>query len=365
MPLFRPWSLAIQFPVPARIRRGSFYAVTAHRHVSAVTTDADSTTSTTNWHPDRCDQTLSLPDGRTIGFAEAGCPTGYPLFYFHGFPSSRLEARGLEEIGQRHNIRIIATDRPGYGLSSFQPNRRITDWSTDIKFLANHLGIERFAVLGGSGGGPYALACAHALPRESLSATGLLASAASWESGYYDVPLSARLTSWAATYFPSPLCWLMDLSLGLLRRALDTNAGKKFLDSLIAKAAATVDKKVEATDDQETIEERRNRALQVGFESFAHGSRGVVQEAYLLTHPYGFRLEDMRSNKIYIWHGAKDVNSPIRMVRWMNDRLQNSELNEFEHETHFTIVKHLEAMVTTLIPGDEIKAYRQGTNREA
>ncbi len=87
-------------------------------------------------------------------------PTGFPLFAFHGFPGSRMEARGLEDIGRRHNLRFICPDRPGYGLSTFQPNRRLLNWPADVRYLARqHLDLKRYAVLGGSGGGPHA--CTH------------------------------------------------------------------------------------------------------------------------------------------------------------------------------------------------------------
>lgn len=86
---------------------------------------------------------------------------------------------------------MIAPDRPGFGLSTFDARRRIADWPDDVRALAAHLGIARFAILGGSGGAPYALACARALPADMVSAVGLYAAAAPWrEGGIAGVPLS-------------------------------------------------------------------------------------------------------------------------------------------------------------------------------
>lgn len=125
----------------------------------------------------RSSQSLVLPDGRLLGYAEFGHPTGSPLLYFHGFPMSRLEGWMTDKVARRQHIRVISVDRPGYGLSTFQPHRRITDWPADVQALASQLDISRFAVLGMSGGGPYALACAHSLPQEMLSAVGVMCGA--------------------------------------------------------------------------------------------------------------------------------------------------------------------------------------------
>lgn len=106
---------------------------------------------------ERYHNTVQLPDGRTLAWAEAGSPSGFPLFFLHGFPGSRMEARGLEDIGRRHDLRFICPERPGYGMSTFQPGRRLLDWPADVRFLAReHLDVKRYSVLGGSGGGPHA-----------------------------------------------------------------------------------------------------------------------------------------------------------------------------------------------------------------
>jgi len=103
---------------------------------------------------------IELHDGRRLGYACYGDPDGRPMLYFHGLPSSRLEAGFCAAAAQRLGIRVIAVDRPGYGRSDFQPQRRIPDWPDDVAELADALELERFVVLGVSGGGPYALACA-------------------------------------------------------------------------------------------------------------------------------------------------------------------------------------------------------------
>ena len=123
----------------------------------------------------RIDQQIKLQDGRMLGYAEYGVPDGMPVFYFHGFPSSRLDWQffDCEDPVTELNARVIAADRPGFGLSDFQRGRRILGWPDDVAELADALQIDRFAVLGVSGGGPYAAACAFGIPGR-LTWTGIV-----------------------------------------------------------------------------------------------------------------------------------------------------------------------------------------------
>jgi len=107
---------------------------------------------------------ITLCDGRRLGFAEFGDLQGRPVFYFHGFPGSRLEARLADRISRDSQVRFIGIDRPGYGLSSVKPERTFIDSAGDAAELADALGIDRFSILGVSGGGPYAAACASKIP---------------------------------------------------------------------------------------------------------------------------------------------------------------------------------------------------------
>ncbi len=125
--------------------------------------------------PDSTSQQIILKDGRTLGYAEYGAPGGKPIFHFHGDPSSRLDAWHLNEPAKHIKARIIAIDRPGIGLSDFKAGRRYLDWPDDVIELADNLGINRFAVLGISGGGPYAMACAAKIPQR-LTAVALVGS---------------------------------------------------------------------------------------------------------------------------------------------------------------------------------------------
>ncbi|KAL2820160.1 Alpha/Beta hydrolase protein [Aspergillus cavernicola] len=291
---------------------------------------------------DRVNQTLPLPDGRILGYAESGCPTGFPLLYFHGFPSSRLEGCAIDAIARRHGLRIIAADRPGYGLSTFQPNRGIMDWPADMQSLVDQLGIPRFAVLGGSGGGPYALACAHSLPHERLSAVGILAGAGPWAAGMQYVSMTRRVISVAATRSPAAFTRVVDGLVQTSRWAVHTGPVTKWLDTWLEKQ--------ESRDESDMpTKQRREMLLTMMFEAFAQGSAATVQEAALLSHDWGFRFEDTAYNKIQIWHGEKDANSPIEMTRYMAGRLPYCSLREFEGEDHYTLGRHIEEILSELV----------------
>src|SRR5438270_6640061 len=115
------------------------------------------------------ESTARLPSGRRLAFAEFGDLDGRPVFFFHGTPGNR-QAAYLEEWGNAFNIHFFVPERPGFGRSSFQRDRRLLDWPRDVDAMLNHLGLSRVTVFGVSGGGPYALACAYAIPDRLESA---------------------------------------------------------------------------------------------------------------------------------------------------------------------------------------------------
>lgn len=91
--------------------------------------------------------TITLPDGRKLGYAQYGSLTGKPIFYLHGLPGSRLEAAGFDELGLKSGARVISVDRPGIGWSSPHSGRTLLDHPKDIELLAKHLGLDKYSVL--------------------------------------------------------------------------------------------------------------------------------------------------------------------------------------------------------------------------
>jgi pimeloyl-ACP methyl ester carboxylesterase len=122
------------------------------------------------------EHSLRLSDGRTLAYTDLGPRDGTPIMYFHGAPSSRLDLilLGLEGTLAKLGVRVVSPDRPGYGGSTSQPGRRLEDWPADVAALADDLGLRRFAVMGPSSGGPYAVVCA-ALLQERVASAGVIA----------------------------------------------------------------------------------------------------------------------------------------------------------------------------------------------
>jgi pimeloyl-ACP methyl ester carboxylesterase len=103
---------------------------------------------------------VTLPDGRTLAYLDGGDPDGYPVIGLHGTPGCRLNRLPDDSVYARAGVRYITTDRAGFGQSSRHRGRLVADEAADVRALADALGLDRFSVVGGSGGGPHALACA-------------------------------------------------------------------------------------------------------------------------------------------------------------------------------------------------------------
>ena len=117
---------------------------------------------------------IAVGSDRQIGFAEFGDPQGRAMFWLHGTPGARrqipVEARHYAEANQ---IRLVGVDRPGIGASTPHEYHRVVDFADDLRTIADTLGIDKMAVIGLSGGGPYTLGCAAAMP-ERIIAVGVL-----------------------------------------------------------------------------------------------------------------------------------------------------------------------------------------------
>ena len=124
---------------------------------------------------------LELKDGRQLAFAEYGDPDGQPIFYFHGLPGSRLEAGHLHEIAVANNFRLIGLDRPGMGLSSIEPKRSLLSWVADVEAFADSMGIDKFSIIGHSGGAPFVAACAYIMPQR-LNGAAIVSGMAPFEN---------------------------------------------------------------------------------------------------------------------------------------------------------------------------------------
>jgi pimeloyl-ACP methyl ester carboxylesterase len=279
---------------------------------------------------------ITLSDGRSLAYAEYGDLRGKPVFFFHGTPGSRT-FHPMDDVTKRLGVRLITTDRPGYGRSTFQPNRRLLDWPEDIAQLADALGIGSFAVMGHSGGGPHALACAFALP-DRITSTAVLSGAGPIEAlGAADemIPIN-KFGFKFGQYFP----WFIGRAvIGFIFRERCTNPARAF-DSDKNRPPA----------DQAIMNrlEIRELCITSEIEAFRPGINGMAWDIRLITRPWGFRLEEIQV-PVYIWHGTGDVDTPVAMGKILAARIPTSHLTICPDEGHMLLIPHWEEILTQLI----------------
>ena len=274
---------------------------------------------TPNDPPQPDSQTFKLPNNRLLGFSQYGNPNGKPLLFFHGLPSSRLECAEWAPLATKHDIHLIGIDRPGMGLSTFQPNRQILDWPADVLRLADHLSLNEFSVIATSGGSPYSLACAYALPRDRLRCVGVLEGAGPWHLGTKGTLLIGRvawnLWAWAP--------WTFKAVYERTAVPAARDADLERLNRIWGQAMERMREK-----DRRVFEDKGVRRLTVeGFRAaFIGGAEGPAHEVRLLTRDWGFRCEDVGFEGVKLWYGDEDTNTPLRIGQWMAERLKGSKL---------------------------------------
>ena len=281
-------------------------------------------------------QTLQLRDGRILGFAVYGDPDGKTGFYLHGFPGTRLEARIADAAATRLGIRIIAPDRPGFGLSDFKPGRTIADWTDDLVEAADALGIGRFPVIGLSGGGPYAAACALRIPHR-LTSVAIVSS-----MGPVHIPGATNGMGRQSQVFfalARRLPWITHPAMWWLGRQARRDVGR-LLDRMSAGLPAA---------DRAILARPEVRAgLQDDIaEAFRHGSRGAAWELSLLTRPWGFRPEEIQM-EVHLWHGEADVSVSPSMGRYLATAIPNCHARFYPGEGHLLAVDRMEEIQAAL-----------------
>jgi pimeloyl-ACP methyl ester carboxylesterase len=272
-----------------------------------------------------CNQ-ITLSDGRRLGFAEFGDMQGRPVFYFHGFPGSRLEAKLAEKISLDTHVRFIGIDRPGYGLSSFKPGRTFVDWTDDVIALADALKIERFSILAVSGGGPYAAACAFKIP-DRLDAVGIVCGMGPVKvPGLMgDMPWMYRQGLRLAGRFPK-----IASALHLFSALFFRHYPKRML-SFISGKVARPDK----------IALKNTELVKVLCDSFREAFRNSLKwpatDAILCSRPWGFPLNGIKI-PVHLWHGEKDRIVPVAMARYLAKIIPDCRATLYANEGHFSII---------------------------
>ena len=285
---------------------------------------------------DGADRTIRLRDGRRLGYTEWGDPGGRPLLYFHGWPGSRVEGRLGDEAARAKGVRLIALDRPGMGLSDYLQRRTLVDWPDDVLQVAAALGLDRFAVLGISGGGPYAAACAWKLS-ERLTGAGIVSCLA---------PLDAP-GAMAGMGRQNRLAFQLVGRLVPLRRVLMAKTAvsvRRHPDRVVgAGVAAAVDKQYLDRPDVRRI------LVESLSEAFRSGSRGPAWEMGLYSRPWGFRPEDIRT-PVHLSHGEEDANAPVTMGRYLATAIPECQATFYRGEGHLHFVNRLPEILAAVCP---------------
>ncbi|WP_411826789.1 alpha/beta fold hydrolase [Luteolibacter sp. AS25] len=268
--------------------------------------------------------------GQRLAWCEYGDPNGAPVFYYHGWPSSRLQANLAHDLAKERNLRLIAMDRPGMGQSTLIENRKLEDWPALIASFADHLGIEKFGQIGVSGGGPYVLACAAAIP-ERLTASAVLA-------GMVPLPLLGL--------GPEGLHPLYRLLIPL-RKAPSSIFTQGFrLASLMTKSQPTalpvsLMVKSLAKEDRELLLGDPN-LWTLSTTSFTEGvtgpsgGKGIMTDAEIYLMKSSIEVEKI-DHPIHYWHGGDDKNIPTSLVESLTGKMPNSTLTIDPELGHFSL----------------------------
>lgn len=274
------------------------------------------------------DQTLQLRDGRRLGYARYGNPSGIPVFYFTGGNSSRLEGLWFEGAAQQQGINLIVPDRPGFGLSDFQPERQFLDWPEDVAQLADSLGIDMFAVLGLSGGSPHVAAVCYKL-YERVTRAAIVSGVAPPEmpGRFKGMWPPIRLIFLTARYLPS-------LNHRLLKQMGRFYADKEQMLARMKQTLPVPD--VALFDAQPEVIDIFSAAAK---EAHRNGVDGDAWEWHLYVNPWGFELKNIQT-EIGLWYGQFDRNAPVSMGRYLTGQFPNSRLTIVNNGGHFSTINN-------------------------
>lgn len=273
------------------------------------------------------DRIVYLRDGRRLGYAEYGSPSGSPVFFFHGLGTTRVICPPDDGAALALGVRLIAVDRPGVGLSDPRPGRRLLDWPMDVLQLADRLNVGRFSVVGWSGGGPYAAACGYLLPNR-VRAVGMVSAPAplAGEARPDYLRRFERNAARAAGRAP----WMIRLALWHWGRPQRRDPERFFDDSVGAM--------VEADQDVLMHPEVRGRMIANSAELYRHGGRGLYDEALVLARRWGFNLDDLHV-PVHIWHGSLDRTVAPAMAEYMARVIPNCRTTFYPDEGHHLLYR--------------------------
>ena len=281
---------------------------------------------------------LMLPDGRQLSYLEFGKSDGYPVMYFHGTPSCCLEPAMIgEEAFIKHGLRVISPSRPGMGQSDRHKNRTFVDWTKDAAALADHLMIDKFAILGYSGGAPYTLACALKMPDRLLSA--VIVSGAG-QMNQPEVKNNLDLKHRIFWKVADKLPFLLPIILKKMRQYREMSD-----QAIMSRFERNMPK-----SDVESFKKNNRLALsKQGVEETFRDMNGVAMDVRLPIRPLGFDLDAIKF-PVTFFHGKQDNTVPIQVVEWMVPRIANAKLITYPNDGHVSaICEHFDEIAESLL----------------
>jgi len=284
-------------------------------------------------------QILRRENGAAVAFSEYGDPQGAPIFFCHGWPSSRTMAELTDEAARKLGLRIISPDRPGIRDSTFDPNRALLDWPALLCELAAHLQIDKFKILAISGGAPYAYAAARTTP-ERVEAIAVVSGA----------PPIAELQdrSGLLTLYKRLLA-LRGSRPGLLRVLF--HIARPFALMKLPIRLRPLLLKILQPCDANVL--RDSKSFEACFESARQAWRssatGVMTDADIFARPWGFSLEEVRV-PVRLWHGKKDRTFSFRLAEQVATRLPNCEFHLVDGAGHYSLpIRHTQEILADLV----------------
>lgn len=274
--------------------------------------------------PPRFEGTFDLRGGRRLGYAEYGPASGRPVVWFHGTPGARRQIPPqAREVAHARGVRLIAVERPGIGASTPYVYGSMIEWAADVEALCDGLGLDRLGVAGLSGGGPYALACAHEMP-ERVFAVALLGGVA---PAVGDDAAPGGLTSYARVL--SRLVGAARAPLGLVLPRIVASLAR------VGEPAMDLFASFMPPGDQRVFQDPGIRKMFI--EDILLGSRRFMQafllDAILFGRPWGFSLGGIRV-PVHMWYGDADVIVPIAHGEHMARRIPGAVLRVRPEEGH-------------------------------
>jgi pimeloyl-ACP methyl ester carboxylesterase len=280
--------------------------------------------------------------GRQLAVKVSGNQSGQPVFFMHGTPGSRVGFLPRSTLLHAIGVRLISYDRPGYGRSDRLEGRSVATAAEDVRAIAEYLGIEKFAVLGRSGGGPHALACAARLP-DRVTRAGALVSLAPFEADgldWFDGMSDSNVREYTSAQCEP---------LALTARLIEATKG---IQADPASHVATLGPEMPEADRRVVADAGIRAMLAQNFAEALQGSaEGWVDDALAFCAPWGFEPSDINV-PVLLWHGEQDVFSPVAHTRWLGERIPGAITTIWPNRAHFDALAVVPDVLAWLIRED-------------